>query len=35
LYQQFGIDQRFVSDWNARKDEHMGRAITQRALTGC
>ena len=32
LYQQFGIDQRFVSDWNARKDEQMGRAITQRAL---
>lgn len=32
LYQQFGIDQRFISDWNARKDEQMGRAITQRAL---
>ena len=32
LYQQFGIDTRFISDWNSRKDEQMGRAITQRAL---
>lgn len=32
LYQQFGIDDRFITDWQQRKDEHMGRAITQRAL---
>ena len=32
LYQQFGIDARFIADWKQRKDEHMGRAITQRAL---
>lgn len=31
-YQQFGIDRRFIADWNQRKDEHMGRAITQRVL---
>jgi three-Cys-motif partner protein len=32
LYQQFGIDSRFIADWRQRKDEHMGRALTQRAL---
>lgn len=32
LYRQFGIDARFIADWNQRKDENMGRAITQRAL---
>lgn len=32
LYRQFGIDARFISDWKQRKDENMGRAITQRAL---
>lgn len=32
LYRQFGIDARFIADWNRRKDENMGRAITQRAL---
>jgi three-Cys-motif partner protein len=32
LYQQFGVDARFISDWKQRKDESMGRAITQRAL---
>ena len=32
LYRQFGIDARFVADWKRRKDESMGRAITQRAL---
>ena len=32
LYRQFGIDARFIADWKQRKDESMGRAITQRAL---
>lgn len=32
LYRQFGIDARFIADWQQRKDESMGRAITQRAL---
>lgn len=32
LYQQFGIDSRLIADWRQRKDEHMGRALTQRAL---
>ncbi len=32
LYQQFGIDARFIDDWKDRKDAQMGRAITQRAL---
>lgn len=32
LYRQFGVDARFISDWRERKDESMGRAITQRAL---
>ena len=32
VYQQFGIDSRFITDWRQRKDENMGRGITQRAL---
>ncbi|MEM6931965.1 MAG: three-Cys-motif partner protein TcmP [Pseudomonadota bacterium] len=32
VYRQFGIDARFIADWKQRKDESMGRAITQRAL---
>ncbi|MCY4179050.1 MAG: three-Cys-motif partner protein TcmP, partial [Litoreibacter sp.] len=32
LYRQFGIDARFIADWQQRKDESMGRAITQRTL---
>lgn len=33
LYRQFGIDQRFISEWQANKDdEALGRLITQRAL---
>lgn len=32
LYRQFGVDARFISDWKQRKDEKMGRALTQRAL---
>ena len=31
-FRQFGIDDRFIADWNQNKTEHMGRAIAQRAL---
>lgn len=33
LYRQFGIDQKFIAEWQANKtDEALGRLITQRAL---
>lgn len=33
IYRQFGVDDRFLSEWNANKsDEAFGRLVTQRAL---
>ena len=33
VYRQFGVDDRFIAEWNANKsDESLGRLVTQRAL---